>query len=242
MIRRVDGEGVLLLGGGRALLMQLAHPSVAAGVADHSDFTDDPTARLRRTLEVTSSIVFGTREHAQREAAALRAVHDRVTGPGYQANDPELLLWVHATLVDTALRVHDRFLRRLTADERERYYAESSEVAEILGVPRSIQPPDLASFRAYVREMVGSLEVSDPARRVAREVLHPRLPLVAEPLVGVARQVTVGLLPGPLRRQYGLSWDPARGAALAVAARSSRILLPRVPRRIRRAPIPALTG
>jgi uncharacterized protein (DUF2236 family) len=242
VIRRVDGEGVLLLGGGRALLMQLAHPDVAAGVADHSDFARDPLARLRRTLEVTSSIVFGTVEEAERQAAALRAVHDRVTGPGYQANDPELLLWVHATLVDTAIRVHDRFLRRLTAAERERYYAESSVVAEIIGVPASVQPPDLRSFRAYVRSTVATLEVTDTARRVAREVLHPRVPLLAGPLVEVARQVTVGLLPAPLRRGYGLSWDPARAAALDVAARSSRVLLPRVPGRVRRAPIPALAG
>lgn len=242
MIRRVDGEGVLLLGGGRALLMQLAHPSVAAGVAEHSDFADDPLRRLQRTLEVTTSIVFGSRANAEREAAALRAVHDRVLGPGYAANDPELLLWVHATLVDTALRVHDRFLRRLTQDERERYYAESSTVAEILGVPRSIQPRDIAAFRSYVRERVGSLQVTDTARQVAREVLHPRLPAPAQPLLEVGRQITVGLLPPPLRQQYGLSWDPARAAALDVVARSSRLLLPLVPRRIRRAPIPTLAG
>lgn len=242
IIRRVDGEGVLLLGGGRALLMQLAHPKVAAGVAEHSDFSYDPLKRLRRTLEVTSSIVFGSVENAHRESAGLRAVHDHVTGADYQANDPELLLWVHATLVDTALRVHDRFLRRLGTDERQRYYEESCTLAEVLGVPRSMQPPDLAAFRAYVREMVASLEVSDTARQVAHDVLHPRLPLVTGPLLEVARQVTVGLLPAPLRRQYGLSWDPARGAALDLAARSSRVLLPRVPRSLRRAPIPALVG
>ena len=242
IIRRVDGEGVLLLGGGRALLMQLAHPKVAAGVAEHSDFSHDPLKRLRRTLEVTSSIVFGTVENARRESAGLRAVHDRVTGVGYQANDPALLLWVHATLVDTALRVHDRFLRRLTTDERERYYDESCTVAEIIGVPRSIQPPDLPAFRTYVRDTIGALQVTDTARQVAHDVLHPRLPVGTGPFLEAARQVTVGLLPEPLRRQYGLSWDPARGAALDLAARSSRLLLPRVPRSIRRAPIPALTG
>jgi uncharacterized protein (DUF2236 family) len=242
VIRRVDGEGVLLLGGGRALLMQLAHPSVAAGVADHSDFASDPTARLRRTLEVTTSIVFGTVGNAEREAAGLRAVHDRVTGPGYRANDPELLLWVHATLVDTALRVHDRFLRRLASADREAYYEQSMVVAEVLGIPRSIQPPTLRAFRDYVRSTIAELEVTDRARPVAHDVLHPRFPLVAEPLIGLARQITVGLLPAPLRAGYALSWDPARGAALDVAARSSRLLLPHVPRSIRRAPIPVLTG
>src|SRR4051812_46738569 len=103
MIRRVDGENVLLLGGGRALLMQIAHPSVAAGVAGHSDFASGPFARLQRTLEASYTIVFGTETEARRTAAAIKAVHERVTGPGYYANDPALLLWVHATLVDTSL-------------------------------------------------------------------------------------------------------------------------------------------
>src|SRR5438477_9238059 len=126
IIRQVNGEGALLLGGGRALLMQLAHPSVAAGVADHSDFETDPFGRLRRTLEAETTLVFGTLEEAHATAARIRAVHERVTGPGYQANDPELLLWVHATLVDTALRVYTRFVRPLRPNEAEAYYDEST--------------------------------------------------------------------------------------------------------------------
>ena len=110
VIRRVDGEGVLLLGGGRALLMQLAHPAVAAGVSDHSDFRDDPFVRLRRTLDASYAIVFGEADEAAEVAAAVRAVHATVTGPGYRADDPALLLWVHATLVDTALRIYERLL------------------------------------------------------------------------------------------------------------------------------------
>src|SRR4051812_12723022 len=143
VIRKVNGESVLLLGGGRALLMQLAHPSVAAGVADHSGFAADPFARLRRTLEASYAIVFGTGEDARRTAAAIRAVHDRVSGPGYSANDPDLLLWVHATLVDTALRVYTRFVGPLTAAEREQYYEESMLQVELLGVPRALQPAGL---------------------------------------------------------------------------------------------------
>src|SRR6476661_2280383 len=98
VIRRVGREGALVMGGGRALLMQLAHPSVAQGVAEHSDFEADPMARLRGTLEATYTIVFGTDEAAARTAASVHAVHDRVTGAGYRANDPELLCWVNATL------------------------------------------------------------------------------------------------------------------------------------------------
>jgi uncharacterized protein (DUF2236 family) len=239
VIRRVDGEAVLLLGGGRALLMQLAHPKVAAGVADHSDFTSDPFSRLRRTLEMTYSIVFGTEEQAFATSRSLRAVHDRVAGPGYQANDPELLLWVHATLVDTALRVYRRFLRPLDADEAERYYRESTVMAGVLGVPNEIQPPDLAAFRAYVRTMVGTLEVTDTARQLARDVLRPKLPWPTEPALVLARELTAGLLPRPLRVQYGLGWDRPRKAALLLAGATCRQILPRVPAVLRRAP-PAL--
>ena len=234
VIRRVDGEAVLLLGGPRAVLMQLAHPSVAAGVADHSEFRTDTFGRLRRTLEVTTTIVFGTDEQAAVAAAALKAVHDRVTGPGYRANDPDLLLWVHATLVDTALRVHRRFLAPLSPTDEERYYQQSMRLAEAFGVPLSLQPPDLAAFRDYVRTMVGSLEVTDRAREVAQSVLHPRLPLVAEPFAEVGRQLTFGLLPPPLRRQFGYSWDRRRAAALNVAALTSRRVLPLVPAPLRR--------
>jgi uncharacterized protein (DUF2236 family) len=234
VIRRVDGEAVLLLGGPRAVLMQLAHPSVAAGVADHSDFRNDTFGRLRRTLEVTTTMVFGTEAQATQAAAALRAVHDRVTGDGYRANDPELLLWVHATLVDTALRVHGRFLAPLSPADAERYYQQSAVLAEAIGVPRSMQPDDLADFRDYVRTMVGSLEVTDRARDVARSVLHPPIPLVAEPFAEVARQITVGLLPPPLRRQFGFRWDRRRAAALDAASLASRRVLPLVPTPLRR--------
>ena len=236
VIRKVDGEGVLLLGGGRALLMQLAHPSVAAGVADHSDFARDPFSRLRRTLEASYSIVFGSEEDARRTAAAIHAVHERVTGPGYQANDPELLLWVHATLVDTALRVYTRFVGPLLRHEVEQYYAESMRQAELMGVPLDAQPADFHAFRHYVRTTVATLEVSDAARRLAKSILRPRVPLVGEPAVALARQITVGLLPLPLRVQYGLRWDARRKAALLAAAATSRQVLPRVPPGLRRAP------
>lgn len=239
VVRRVNGERVLLLGGGRALLMQLAHPSVAQGVAEHSDFQRDPFARLRGTLDAVFTIVFGTADEASQVAASVRAVHTRVTGPGYNANDPALLLWVHATLVDTALRMYTRFVGGLSADEAEEYYQQSKLVAALLGCPESAQPADLAEFREYVRSMVGSLVVGDQARALAREVLHPRAPRVVEPAFEVARQLTVGLLPPPLRAGYGLRWDGPRAAVLDAAARSSRLVLPRLPGFVRRGPIPS---
>ena len=236
IIRRVGGESILLLGGGRALLMQLAHPKVAAGVANPSGFESDPFGRLRRTLEAVNTIVHGTAEEANKVARILWAVHERVTGPDYRANDPELLLWVNATLIDTALRVHARFLGPLPPDEAERYYQESTVVGELLGVHPDVQPPDLAAFRAYMRGMVGSLEVGDTARQLADAVLHPKLPWPATPPLALARELTAGLLPRPLRQQYGLGWDRNRKAALLLAGLASRQTLGRVPRAVRQAP------
>ncbi len=237
VMRRVGGELIVGLGGGRALLMQLAHPQVAAGVADHSGFESDPFGRLRRTLETMNTIVFGEEDEARLAARKLWAVHERVTGPTYRANDPELLMWVHATLVDTSLRLHARFMRSLAPRDAARYYEESMIVAELLGVPRDVQPPDLASFNEYVYDMVGSLEVTDTARQLADAVLHPRLPWVVEPGLALARELTTGLLPRPLREQFGLTWDRNRKAALLLACAASRQVLPRVPSVVRRAPV-----
>lgn len=234
--RRLGKEPILILGGGRALLMQLAHPLVARGVAEHSTFESDPWSRLVSTLDAVYTIVFGTRAEAEQTAAVVSAVHDRVTGDGYQANDPELLLWVHATLIDTALRMHARFLTPLSRRDAARYYEESMLVAGMFGVPLDAQPPDLPAFRAYVRDMVGSLQVSEEARRVARGVLHPRAPWMAEPVFEVGRQLTVGLLPRPLREQYGFTWDRNRKVALLAAQLASRQVLPRVPAVLRHAP------
>jgi uncharacterized protein (DUF2236 family) len=232
-IRKVNGEAVLLVGGGRALLMQLAHPLVARGVAEHSGFQANPFDRLQRTLAAVYTIVFGTEAQARQAAGTVRAVHDRVRGRGYEANDPQLLLWVHATLVDTALRVYNRFIGALSPAEAEQYYVESTRVAEMLGVPVDIQPPTLAEFRDYVRTMVGTLEVGDDARRLAVQILHPRLPWVVAPMVEpaalLARQVTVGLLPPPLREGYHFSWDHGRQALLFAAGLSARTVLPRLP-------------
>ena len=238
-IRRVNREGVLLLGGGRALLMQVAHPSVAKGVAEHSDFESDPWRRLVGTLEAVYTIVFGTDEQADRMAAVVRSVHDRVVGDDYRANDPALLCWVNATLVDTALRVYSTVIGPLSTADQEAYYRQATEVAELLGCPRSEQPPDLASFREYVRTMVASVEVTQTARGLSQSIWRPDLPVPA-PLTGppfaLARFLTVGMLPAPLRQQYGLRWDRRRKAALVRALAAARVAYPLLPRPLREAP------
>ena len=242
VIRRVDAEGVILLGGGRALLLQLAHPKVAAGVAEHSDFEGDPLRRLRGTLEATYTIVFGTDAAAAEVAARVRRIHDHVRGMGYEANDPELLCWVNATLVDTAVTVYTAVHGPLRDDELESYYQDSTHVAEVLGCPRDAQPEDWPAFRRYWADRVGHLEVSDTARRLARSIFAPDLPWVAGPPVSLARFVTIGSLPPRIRDGYGYRWRTSDRLALDAGTAVARRLVPLVPRTVRRLPQAALTG
>src|SRR5438105_12780498 len=143
---RVNREAALLLGGGRALLMQVAHPKVAAGVAEHSDFQRDPLARLNRTLELSLALSFGSREQVRAAARQINRVHERVAGDGYSALDPDLLLWVHATLVDSAILTYRTFVGRLTASETEEYYQEAKPIGVLLGIPPDRFPAEHSDF------------------------------------------------------------------------------------------------
>jgi uncharacterized protein (DUF2236 family) len=224
--RRVNRENILLLGGGRALLMQLAHPKVAAGVDDHTDFRTHPIRRLRRTIRMTMAIVFGERETALAAARAVNQAHGRVKGRGYRALDPDLLLWVHATLADTALVTYEAFVQRLLPREREDFYQEFKLMGELLGIPRERFPNSLRDFDAYLDGMLstGPVQVSQRARDLARLVLRPKLRLVPGPVMIPFEVVTAGLLPPGLRAQYGLAWGPGQQRAFKVAL----VTLPKV--------------
>ena len=207
--RRVNRENVLLLGGGRALLMQLAHPKVAAGVDEHSDFRSQPVRRLRRTVRMTMAIVFGDRETALAAARVVNQTHGRVRGKGYRALDPDLLLWVHATLVDSALVTYETFVKPLSRSEREEFFQESKVLGGLLGIPDEGFPARLSDFEAYMDRMVVSEEVrvTPLARELSRLVLRPQLRLLPGPAMVPFEAVTAGLLPAELRRQYGLAWS-----------------------------------
>ena len=208
IVRAVNRENVLLLGGGRALLMQLAHPKVAAGVDEHSDFRVRPIRRLRRTVRMTMAIVFGDRETALAAVRAVNQTHARVRGAGYRAMDPDLLLWVHATLVDSAVVTYETFVRRLSVREREEFYQQMNVAAELLGIPRDRFPATFGHFREYMEGSVssGTVRVEPLARELARNVLRPQLRLVPGRAMIPFEVVTAGLLPPALREQYGLAW------------------------------------
>jgi uncharacterized protein (DUF2236 family) len=248
---KINRESVLFLGGGRALLLQIAHPLVAAGVAAHSDFKTDPLGRLQRTLGAVQTITFGTTAEARRAYQRVDTVHGGVkgrlagadagldAGTRYAARDPELLFWVHATLVDTALTVYDRYVARLEPLERERYYAESRRTARLFRIPESLIPEDLASFERYMEGMLadgGPIRVGDTARDIAASILRPPIAYVPSRVFDPLNLVTIGLLPDRLRREFGLEWTPARRLLFDASGVAVRNLLPLLPDLVRSMP------
>jgi uncharacterized protein (DUF2236 family) len=243
---RIHRERVLLAGWGRAILLQLAHPLVARGVAEHSGFTTDRWGRVRRlhrTLHAMLALTFGPAEDAGVAAARINAIHDRVhgrldhaaggepAGAPYSAHDPALLAWVHATLLDSFLGAYRLFVGPLDTVAADRYCLESSGIEARLGIPAGRLPRTESALRAYLEAMLASgvLEVTDTARALAREVLAPPAPRILRPALWLAALPAVGLLPPSIRVGYGLPWDARRARALALVAGATRVSLPLVP-------------
>lgn len=218
---RVNAEPFVFLGGGRALLLQVAHPKVAAGVEQHSSYVTDPWGRLFRTVDVMAKLTFGSPEVSRTQAALLERMHTRVVGSTddgqpYRAMDPDLLLWVWATLCDTALMVYERARPSLSARDRARYYDEWKLVAYACGVPGDGCPPTWNDFQSYLARVVANdLRVTSSARSVAHATMAPPLPWPAGPITARPQQlVTAGLLPADVRAAYGFEWDRAHERAL----------------------------
>lgn len=239
---QVDREVIVLAGGSCALLMQAAHPVVAAGVVEHSTYATDPFGRLLRTLSASFDVVFGTRTRAEAAIRRVNAVHAAVhgrlpSGAPYAAAEPEGLLWVHATLIDTALRIYARFVHPLAPGEERAYLLEANEVAMRLGVPAELLPADVPELRAWMAGMIdaGTVRVTPDARRIARTVLYPGGP-VPRVAWDAAHLISVATLPEALRRQYGIRWTPARERGVDWLAALSRRALPFVPPALRFVP------
>jgi uncharacterized protein (DUF2236 family) len=253
MLRRVHRETVVALSGPRALLMQAAHPVAFAGFFAHTGALDEPYERLNRTAQVMNTIGWGSRAEADRATRRVRAMHRRVrgtlaepagrfpAGTPYAADDPALLLWVLATLVDSALLVFQKYVGRLTDAERDAYWQDYRQIGRLFALRDAEMPATIADFDAYMHAMVAGddLHVTPRARELAVQiVMRPPVPLQTRPLLELVNQTTVGLLPGDIRRQYGLSWDPARSVALHGGAEYvRRVLVPLLPARLRLAPV-----
>ena len=243
----------LLLGWGRAILMQFAHPLVARGVAEHSAFRVDAFGgwrRLHRTLGAMLALTFGGPAAVRDAAGRIGAIHDRINGTlsrpegvfpagtRYSAHDPALLRWVHATLVDSFLLTHATYVRPLSPAERDAYCAESAGIETLLGMPQGWLPRSEAALGRYVETMLASGEilVTDTARELARAVLWPPRSAFAWPALGAMRLATVGRLPLVLRTQYGFAWGARRAAALDATTAVIRRMLPILPSTLRHWP------
>jgi uncharacterized protein (DUF2236 family) len=247
---RVNREVIVVAGWGRAILLQLAHPSVAVGVHDHSSFRGSLLASIRRlhsTVGAMLSLTFGDTEQVITAAARINTIHDRVrggvpsspchdgTGETYSAHDPDLQRWVHATLLESIPLTYELLVQPLTVCERDRYCAEAAIMEPLLGMPAGWLPRSSAALDTYMRGMLadGRIVVTDTSRALARAVLYPPQWYVAWPAFRAMQRLTIGSLPPSIRQAYGFEWrahDARAFARWTALLRTSRRMLPRLAR------------
>ena len=225
---RINREMAVVAGWGRAILLQLAHPSVAAGVHAHSSFRGSLRASYRRfhsTVGAMLSLTFGDTERMIDAAAGINAIHDRVRGrvpgpraPGpaacprggdtYSAHDPHLQRWVHATLLESIPMTYELLVGPLTPQQKDQYCSEAAIMEPLLGMPDGWLPADSSQLDVYMREMLGSgtLVVTDTSRSLARAVLFPPRWYVLWPVFRAVQVLTIGSLPPSIRAAYGFEW------------------------------------
>jgi uncharacterized protein (DUF2236 family) len=234
-LRRVASEGVLLAGGARAILLQVAHPAIARGVVRHSDFAARPVDRLHATLRYVYAVTCGSEADRERVADAVTGVHRHVVGPGYDARDPDLQLWVAATLYDTAVDLYERVFGPLPAARAEEVYRQYAVLGTSLQMSDARWPADRAAFAAYWSTATAELRVGDRARGIAHDLLHPRAASL-RPVAPAVRLLTGGLLAPRLRSDYGLAWSPRRQRAFDGLVHAIAVGYPRLPTRLRQLP------
>jgi uncharacterized protein (DUF2236 family) len=218
---RINREVLVVAGWGRAILLQLAHPSIAAGVDHHSAFRGSLRAsgrRLSSTVSGMLAITFGDMEDMITAAARINAVHDRIRGlvdagggareRRYSAHDPDLQRWVHATLIESIPLTYERLVGPLTSGEKDQYCAEAAIMEPLLGMPAGWLPRNSADLDRYMRDMVTGdrLRVTATSRALARAVLYPPQWRAAWPAFRAMQLLTLGSLPPAIRDAYGFEW------------------------------------
>ena len=255
MLRRVHRERALALSGQRALLMQAAHPLAVTGLLAHSSALEEPYERLARTARTMHVIGFGSRAEADEVTRRVRAMHRKVrgtlpkrvgrypAGTPYRADDPELLLWILFTLVDSGIVVYRRYVGPMSRDEEAAYWEDYRVVGRLFGLRKRDMPATLDDLDAYRRRMLegDELHVTEWARRRARKiVLEPPIPWTARPLVEAVNFTTIALLPDRIRREYGFSPLPPAFLRKALVRGGSeyakRLVIPLLPSRLRLVP------
>ncbi len=245
VIWRVDREAAVFLGAGRALLLQLAHPGVAAAIAQHSRSLTDPIGRFHRTFSIVFTMVFGTTGQALAAARRLHRRHTAISGTlgedvgtiaagsPYCANDVAALRWVHATLTETALLAYEIVDPPLTVADRERYYAEMRLFAGLFGIPQSALPQSWPDFARYVDDMFSSdtLAVGNAALSTAAELFSGAGSRLRAPFW--YRSLTANLLPPRLRDAFELPYGPSEQRSVERVLAVFRRVHPWIPPRLR---------
>jgi uncharacterized protein (DUF2236 family) len=242
---RVNRESAIFLGAGRAALLQLAHPWVAASLLHHSNLMNDAIGRFHSTFRVIYTMLFGSR--AQAIAASRRvyrlhtgisgelphAVGARPLGEHYEANEIKALCWVYATLAESAILAYEFVLPPLSSDEREQYYCESKRIAALFGIPAGALPTDWSAFVRYTAQMIESplLGVDENARLLGHSILSGAGTWVRPPCW--YRALTAFWMPPRLRTAFELSFGAREEKALRSATRLLPLLYPGVPRSVR---------
>jgi len=239
----ISNEAILLAGGARAILLQLALPSVGRGVAEHSDFTSDPLRRLRHTLTYLYVLVYGTPDEVARITGYVNHAHVPVhsapgePGPAYDAFDAEQQLWVAATLYDSALTVYEAVFPDLEPDDAESLYRQYAVIGTALQMPAELWPADRAAFSRYWGARLGELRVDATVKRVSRDLLHPGVaPVWIRAIMPAVRFLTAGFLPEEVREAFALPWNARRQRLFDGTVRLLGVVYPRLPARLRHWP------
>ncbi len=250
---KINSEVAVLLGWGPAILMQVAHPLVGAGVYQHSSFTTNPAGRLPRlhqTLSAMLALTFGTTEAAARAAQGIRRIHDYVNGElqdtagvfpagtRYSAHDPELLRWVHATILYAFPRAYELYIGPLTTEQKDSYCAEAAQAGAMIGIPEGYLPRNTGELAAYMQDMLqsGRIAPTRAAREIGHELLNPLFPRTLWWLYWPVKLATIGGLPPDVRRMYGYPWTRSQEEAHRLMAALLRTVLPALPSLLRHWP------
>ncbi len=245
----ISREGAVFLGGGRAALLQLAHPYVAEAIRAQSATPDDLAGRFQRTFDAMFQLVFGDVDTALTSARRIHRVHRQINGrfsepagrfttsDRYNANDAEAMLWVQATLTDTSVKLYELMLGPLTNNEVEDFYRDTKRFSTLFGLPESVVPRDWAAFRAYFDGMVGSdmLGRGAATRTLSRFLMTPPRRRVT-PLWRWYRTFSAGLVPAETRGHFDLTYGPSEARVYQASVRSLRPIYQRLPAQARYLP------
>lgn len=231
-------EQWLITAGGRAFLMQAAHPKVAQGALDHSGFAEDPYGRVDRTIQSMAVLIFGTTREVNDMARFINRLHRSVVGTlhetighytagePYSGMEPAALLWVHIAFVDSILTAYKTFVGPLSEEVCDQYWQESCRYARLLGLTDATLPRSYADVQQYIRDALpsGEIAIGQAARFIAQKVLYPPMPWVRKPFWAIVRVITVGQLPPDIRQAFGLRWSILHRVGFRLARTAGHLL------------------